>query len=90
MDNKCLGCGATLQTIDPKKIGYVKSDILYSEKAELLCERCFNLKHYNKTVDVFINERQFLTNTDKIKKDGIFCRERSNSIAKKHQKQNNF
>lgn len=70
MDNKCLGCGATLQTIDPKKIGYVKSDILYSEKEELLCERCFNLKHYNKTVDVFINERQFLTNTDKIKKDG--------------------
>lgn len=70
MDNKCLGCGAAIQTVDPKKIGYVNSDILYSEKEELLCERCFNLKHYNKTVDVFINERQFLTNTEKIKKDG--------------------
>ena len=70
MDNKCIGCGATLQTIDPKKIGYVKSEILYSEPEELLCERCFNLKHYNKSTDVFINERQFLTNTDKIKKDG--------------------
>lgn len=69
MNNKCIGCGAALQTIDKQKMGYINPDILYSEPTELLCERCFNLKHYNKCIDVFINEKDFQKNIDKIKKD---------------------
>ena len=56
MDNKCLGCGATLQTIDPKKIGYVKSDILYSEKEEVLIVEVPDTKKYdyNKFISIIL------------------------------------
>lgn len=39
--NKCIGCGAFLQTESKEKVGYTKnSDSKY-------CERCFRIKHYN-------------------------------------------
>ena len=38
---KCLGCGATLQNSDPNKEGFVKN---ISSK---LCQRCFQIRHYN-------------------------------------------
>ncbi|MGN1344792.1 MAG: ribosome biogenesis GTPase YqeH [Traorella sp.] len=46
---KCQGCGASLQTENPKLIGYTpKSDAL-------VCQRCFRLKHYN---DVMVSYRE--------------------------------
>lgn len=44
---RCKGCGAELQNVDSKKIGY-------SPKAEaLVCQRCFRLTHYNEaTIDM--------------------------------------
>ena len=38
--SKCVGCGVTLQSVDPLKDGYVTS----LEKE--LCERCFKIKYY--------------------------------------------
>ena len=39
--NKCIGCGAILQTINEQEEGYVKNSDLD------LCERCFRIKNYN-------------------------------------------
>ena len=56
---KCPGCGAIFQSDDPEKLGYVlpsknptagfldkDPDIVASKN--LVCQKCFNLKHYNK------------------------------------------
>lgn len=52
---KCQGCGAILQSDDPKKIGYIpKSDAL-------LCQRCFRLTHYN---DAMISYREGISADD--------------------------
>ena len=39
--NKCIGCGSILQTEDSNKQGYTKNI------DNVLCERCFRIKHYN-------------------------------------------
>lgn len=56
---RCIGCGALLQTKDPKKPGFIKEEVL--EKRDLndcLCLRCHNIQNYNKNakVDVEANE----------------------------------
>ena len=43
---KCIGCGAILQDVYPEKEGYTK------DLNNKFCERCFNIKHYNKYVKV--------------------------------------
>ena len=44
--SKCIGCGVLLQNIYPDKEGYTK------DLNNKFCERCFNIKHYNKYVKV--------------------------------------
>ena len=43
MNQKCIGCRATLQTINTEEVGYVKEQNL--EKSSL-CERCFRIRNY--------------------------------------------
>lgn len=43
---KCIGCGALLQSDFPNDEGYTKN------LDNKLCERCFNIKHYNKYLKV--------------------------------------
>ncbi len=60
--NKCIGCGAVLQSNDVSKEGYIKNN-------GNLCERCFRIKHYNeykqvsKTNEVFIPILKDINNT---------------------------
>ena len=42
--NKCVGCGAFLQTTDENKEGYVQNE------NSIFCKRCFEITHYNKYV----------------------------------------
>lgn len=70
MENKCSGCGAKLQCVDEAKIGFIDSNILYSEQEDILCKRCYNLIHYNKDINVSVNDRVFFKNASKISKDG--------------------
>ncbi|MDD6227151.1 MAG: ribosome biogenesis GTPase YqeH [Bacilli bacterium] len=42
---RCYGCGAILQSTDPKKVGYIREDKMKEEEG--LCERCYKLRHYN-------------------------------------------
>ena len=54
----CQGCGAKIQTDDPKMPGYTPASSL--KKETLLCKRCFRLKHYNELQDVEITDNDFL------------------------------
>lgn len=42
MSKTCIGCGAVLQDKNSSEIGYV------TELEKELCERCFQIRHYNK------------------------------------------
>lgn len=59
MENvNCQGCGVLIQTSDPAATGYTpKSSLL---KENVLCQRCFRLKHYNEIQDVSITDDDFL------------------------------
>ncbi len=64
---KCLGCGVTLQELDPKKPGFVK------DLSQDYCQRCFRLTHYN---DLTIDMKNAISRKDVIaeipKLDGLF------------------
>lgn len=55
---KCIGCGITIQTEDPKKEGYAPSSSLSNE--ELVCRRCFRLRNYNELQPVSLTSDDFL------------------------------
>lgn len=54
----CLGCGTQIQSEDPDKAGYTPKSTL--AKKDILCKRCFRLKHYNEIQDVDITDDDFL------------------------------
>lgn len=54
----CMGCGVTVQTEDPEKLGYAPASSL--EKEIIVCQRCFRLKHYNEVQDVDLTDDDFL------------------------------
>ena len=60
----CIGCGAVLQSDDPKKAGYLPKSALdkarNEENAEVYCQRCFRLRHYNEIMPVDLNNDDFL------------------------------
>ncbi|MFS0644170.1 ribosome biogenesis GTPase YqeH [Siminovitchia sp. 179-K 8D1 HS] len=57
-DMHCVGCGAAIQTAEPGKVGYTPPSAL--EKEEIICQRCFRLRHYNEVQDVSLNDDDFL------------------------------
>lgn len=50
MEKKCKGCGLILQSEDPKIDGYVPHEKLISSD-EIVCKRCFRLKHYGENLE---------------------------------------
>lgn len=54
----CKGCGAHIQTTDSNAIGYAPESAL--ERTEVLCKRCFRLKHYNELTDVSMTDDDYL------------------------------
>ncbi|MCI1985791.1 MAG: ribosome biogenesis GTPase YqeH [Lactobacillus sp.] len=61
---RCIGCGAVLQTTEPQKAGYLPAATLAKMQAdpdaELYCQRCFRLRHYNEVQDVELTDDDFL------------------------------
>jgi len=53
-----MGCGVAIQTEDPEKIGYAPKSSLGREN--IICQRCFRLKHYNEVQDVNLTDDDFL------------------------------
>lgn len=54
----CVGCGVSIQTENRDELGYAPSSAL--EKEEVICQRCFKLKHYNEVQDVNLTDDDFL------------------------------
>ncbi|WP_208590098.1 ribosome biogenesis GTPase YqeH [Gracilibacillus suaedae] len=54
----CEGCGAEIQTEDKSKSGYVPMSALENE--QIICQRCFRLKHYNEVQDVEYTDDDYL------------------------------
>ncbi len=63
MNNKCSGCGVTLQISDENKIGYIKSF------DKVLCKRCYELKHFNKSPILKMDSKEFVGILDKVVKE---------------------
>ncbi|HLS66419.1 MAG TPA: ribosome biogenesis GTPase YqeH [Pseudogracilibacillus sp.] len=55
----CEGCGATLQTEDKNEIGFVPESAF--AKGNELCQRCFQLRHYNKQLPISLDNDDFFT-----------------------------
>lgn len=54
----CQGCGVHIQSDDQNKIGYTPESSFSHEN--VLCQRCFKLKHYNETQEVSMSDDDFL------------------------------
>ncbi len=59
MKKYCQGCGVKIQTSDPKKRGFIRSEVYDKDPNDFYCERCFKLIHYNKREDIPFNEDEF-------------------------------
>ncbi|MGM8213907.1 ribosome biogenesis GTPase YqeH [Virgibacillus sp. W0430] len=66
----CQGCGVAIQTENKEAVGYVPKSSLKSEN--VLCQRCFRLKHYNEVQDVSLTDDDFLRMVSHIRnKEGL-------------------
>lgn len=54
----CQGCGVEIQTQSQNEPGFVPASAL--EKEEIVCKRCFRLKHYNEVQDVSFTDDDFI------------------------------
>lgn len=63
MIKKCIGCGATLQSVNNMEEGYIDSKVY--DKA-LYCERCFKIIHYGEAsvIDKRVQVLDFINNID--------------------------
>lgn len=59
---RCIGCGAVIQSEDPKAPGYTPRSAIKKGLAsnELYCQRCFRLRHYNEVAPVSLTDDDFL------------------------------
>ncbi len=69
MNIKCLGCGANIQTTNPNKKGYIDPVVLNKHNDDFYCKRCFDLKHYNRSINIEVNMQEYQKNLQKIAKD---------------------
>lgn len=69
MNNKCIGCGASLQTDNKQALGY--SPKLNNE----YCQRCFRLWHHNELIiDArYSLKKDYLTSLLSSKKEALYC-----------------
>lgn len=67
-DLRCIGCGAQIQTTEPDDIGYTPMSALKKgfENEEILCKRCFRLRHYNEIQPVNLTDDDFRRLLDQI------------------------
>lgn len=70
---KCIGCGVTIQTDEPKKEGYAPAASLKNE--EVICQRCFRLRNYNEIQPVSLTGDDFLNILNGIgERDGLIVK----------------
>ncbi|KHE71693.1 ribosome biogenesis GTPase YqeH [Halobacillus sp. BBL2006] len=63
----CQGCGVEIQTTNPDQPGFAPASAL--EREDVICKRCFRLKHYNEVQDVPYQDDDFLEMLNQISKN---------------------
>lgn len=65
---RCIGCGALIQTTKKGELGYTPMSALLKgfEHDEVLCQRCFRLRHYNEIQPVDLTDDDFRRLLDQI------------------------
>ncbi|MBS9335412.1 ribosome biogenesis GTPase YqeH [Fructobacillus sp. M1-13] len=58
----CIGCGALMQCSDKEEAGYLPMSALQKQlnSDQLLCQRCFRLRHYNEIQPVSLTDDDFI------------------------------
>ena len=69
MIEKCLGCGAIIQTEKPNEKGYIEKEVYLKHQENFYCKRCFELRHYNRNYEYPFNSEDYHKNLEKIKQD---------------------
>ncbi|GAF39652.1 GTP-binding protein [Agrilactobacillus composti DSM 18527 = JCM 14202] len=61
----CIGCGSRIQTEDKTAPGFIPKSALAKqltdENADIYCQRCFRLRHYNEITPVSIANDEFVS-----------------------------
>lgn len=66
----CQGCGAPIQSNNPSEVGYTPKTAL--ERTEILCQRCYRLKHYNEPASVSLTDDDYRKMVNQLhKKNGL-------------------
>lgn len=63
-ERSCIGCGIKLQTTNSKGIGYVPKQAL--ERENIMCQRCFRIRHYGDLESVELDPHIYLNMVDQI------------------------
>jgi ribosome biogenesis GTPase YqeH len=65
---RCIGCGALIQTTKKGELGYTPMSALLKgfDNDEVLCQRCFRLRHYNEIQPVDLTDDDFRRLLDQI------------------------
>lgn len=68
MNNKCLGCGAVFQSLNPEAPGFIEEKV---QENALVCKRCFRIKNYGdyQVINKDINDYQVIFDEIKKKND---------------------
>ncbi|MFH5881527.1 ribosome biogenesis GTPase YqeH [Liberiplasma polymorphum] len=64
MERTCMGCGGHLQNTDPKKPFYTPKKL--EEAVDILCQRCFKMRHYNEVIPSYLSEADYQNIVSKI------------------------
>ncbi|RKD24665.1 ribosome biogenesis GTPase YqeH [Ammoniphilus oxalaticus] len=54
----CAGCGVTLQTENQRLPGFIPNSAI--DKEQVICQRCFRIKHYNEVAQVSMDDDDFV------------------------------
>lgn len=64
--NKCIGCGARLQSDNPNEVGYVNENVIYLQ-GEAYCKRCYDIIHHHKSYVNINDEKMYFEKIKNIK-----------------------
>lgn len=66
----CKGCGAVIQHDEKTLPGYVAEAIMESdENKQILCQRCFRLRHYSDVITYSLSNDEYMTVINKISQE---------------------
>ncbi len=69
MIKHCEGCGIELQQTDERGVGYVTKSAF--QKEYVYCKRCFDIRHYNKSNQVILEDRDYFEMLKLIERDAL-------------------